>query len=117
VLSFLGLGIQPPAPSLGTMLSDAQQFASRAPWAAVMPGLAIMLLTLAFNINYANVPERRILDVRPRPCANPRYAGKSFDTTRTYRGTGEDLRPSTSSWSQRHHMKIANAPKIHHWNA
>jgi peptide/nickel transport system permease protein len=49
VLSFLGLGIQPPAPSLGTMLSDAQQFAARAPWAAVMPGLAIMLLTLAFN--------------------------------------------------------------------
>jgi peptide/nickel transport system permease protein len=50
VLSFLGLGIQPPAPSLGTMLSDAQQFASRAPWAAVMPGLAIVLLALAFNI-------------------------------------------------------------------
>lgn len=50
VLSFLGLGIQPPAPSLGTMLSDAQQFATRAPWAAVMPGLAIMLLALAFNI-------------------------------------------------------------------
>ncbi len=50
VLSFLGLGIQPPAPSLGTMLSDAQQFASRAPWAAVMPGLAIMAITLAFNI-------------------------------------------------------------------
>jgi len=50
VLSFLGLGIQPPAPSLGTMLSDAQQFASRAPWAAVMPGVAIMLLTLAFNV-------------------------------------------------------------------
>jgi peptide/nickel transport system permease protein len=50
VLSFLGLGIQPPAPSLGTMLSDAQQFAAQAPWAAVMPGLAIMLLALAFNI-------------------------------------------------------------------
>ncbi|HEY0618090.1 MAG TPA: ABC transporter permease, partial [Kribbella sp.] len=50
VLSFLGLGIQPPAPSLGTMLSDAQQFASRAPWAAVMPGVAIMLLALAFNV-------------------------------------------------------------------
>jgi len=50
VLSFLGLGIQPPSPSLGTMLSDAQQFAARAPWAAVMPGVAIMLLTLAFNI-------------------------------------------------------------------
>jgi peptide/nickel transport system permease protein len=50
VLSFLGLGIQPPSPSLGTMLSSAQQFAARAPWAAVMPGLAIMLLALAFNV-------------------------------------------------------------------
>jgi len=50
VLSFLGLGIQPPAPSLGTMLADAQQFAAKAPWAAVMPGVAIMLLALAFNI-------------------------------------------------------------------
>jgi peptide/nickel transport system permease protein len=50
VLSFLGLGIQPPAPSLGTMLADAQQFAAKAPWAAVMPGVAIMLIALAFNI-------------------------------------------------------------------
>lgn len=50
VLSFLGLGIQPPAPSLGTMLAAAQQFAARAPWAAVMPGLTIMLLALAFNV-------------------------------------------------------------------
>jgi len=50
VLSFLGLGIQPPAPSLGTILASAQQFATRAPWAAVMPGLAIMLLALAFNV-------------------------------------------------------------------
>jgi len=50
VLSFLGLGIQPPAPSLGTMLAAAQQFAAEAPWAAVMPGLAIMLLALAFNV-------------------------------------------------------------------
>jgi peptide/nickel transport system permease protein len=50
VLSFLGLGIQPPAPSLGTMLAAAQQFATRAPWAAIMPGLAIMVLALAFNV-------------------------------------------------------------------
>lgn len=50
VLSFLGLGIQPPSPSLGTMLSAAQEFAARAPWAAVFPGLAIMLLALAFNV-------------------------------------------------------------------
>jgi peptide/nickel transport system permease protein len=50
VLSFLGLGIQPPAPSLGTMLAMAQQFAARAPWAAILPGLAIMVIALAFNV-------------------------------------------------------------------
>lgn len=50
VLSFLGLGIQPPDPSLGTMLSAAQPFAAKAPWAAALPGLAIMLLVLAFNV-------------------------------------------------------------------
>jgi peptide/nickel transport system permease protein len=50
VLSFLGLGIQPPAPSLGTMLSEAQRYIARAPWTAVIPGLAIIVLTLAFNL-------------------------------------------------------------------
>ncbi|WP_433284806.1 ABC transporter permease [Pseudonocardia sp. CA-142604] len=50
VLSFLGLGIQPPSPSLGTMLSEAQQYAAKAPWTAVIPGLAIMLVALAFNL-------------------------------------------------------------------
>jgi peptide/nickel transport system permease protein len=50
VLSFLGLGIQPPAPSLGTMLATAQQFAARAPWAATLPGIAIMILALTFNV-------------------------------------------------------------------
>src|SRR5674476_519305 len=50
VLSFLGLGIQPPAPSLGTMLATAQQFAARAPWAAILPGVTIMVLVLAFNV-------------------------------------------------------------------
>ncbi len=50
VLSFLGLGIQPPSPSLGTMLATAQQFAARAPWAAVLPGVVIMVLALAFNV-------------------------------------------------------------------
>jgi peptide/nickel transport system permease protein len=50
VLSFLGLGIQPPDPSLGTMLSAAQQYATQAPWTAIVPGLAIMLVALAFNL-------------------------------------------------------------------
>ncbi|MEB4613679.1 ABC transporter permease, partial [Leucobacter sp. M11] len=50
ILSFLGLGIQPPDASLGIMLSDAQQYIFRAPSAAVFPGLAIMVICLAFNL-------------------------------------------------------------------
>ena len=50
LLSFLGLGIQPPTPSLGIMLSDAQQYIFRAPSAAVFPGLAIAVICLGFNL-------------------------------------------------------------------
>lgn len=50
LLSFLGLGVQPPAPSLGVMLSGAQSFLALAPWLAVFPGLAIVAATLAFNL-------------------------------------------------------------------
>ena len=49
-LSFLGLGIRPPAPSLGIMLSDAQQYIYRSPAAAVVPGLMIVIICLAFNL-------------------------------------------------------------------
>jgi peptide/nickel transport system permease protein len=42
-LSFLGLGIQPPAPSWGNMLANAQEMVFAAPWAAVWPGVAILL--------------------------------------------------------------------------
>ncbi len=48
-LSFLGLGIVPPAPSLGIMLSDAQQYIFRSPAAAVIPGVTIAVICLAFN--------------------------------------------------------------------
>jgi len=50
VLSFLGLGVQPPTPSWGTMLSAAQGFLEQAPWLAIFPGVAIVLATLAFNL-------------------------------------------------------------------
>lgn len=50
LLSFLGLGVQPPAPSLGVMLSSAQPYIAAAPWMAVFPGLAIVAATLAFNL-------------------------------------------------------------------
>ncbi len=50
VLSFLGLGVQPPTPSWGTMLNAAQQFLETAPWMAYWPGLAIFSLALSFNL-------------------------------------------------------------------
>ena len=64
VLSFLGLGEQPPTPSWGTMLSDAQQYIAQAPWFAVFPGLAIALTTLSFNLFGDGL--RDVLDVRMR---------------------------------------------------
>ena len=50
ILSFLGLGVQPPRPSWGTTLNTAQQFLDSAPWMAWWPGLAIFTLTLSFNL-------------------------------------------------------------------
>ncbi len=50
VLSFLGLGVQPPTPSWGVMLADAQSYLSLAPRLAVYPGLAIFLCALAYNL-------------------------------------------------------------------
>jgi peptide/nickel transport system permease protein len=50
ILSFLGLGIRPPDPSLGIMLSDAQTYLFRTPWPGVFPGIAIALICLGFNL-------------------------------------------------------------------
>jgi peptide/nickel transport system permease protein len=50
VLSFLGLGVQPPTPSWGVMLASAQDFLDQAPRLAVFPGLAIAIAALAFNL-------------------------------------------------------------------
>ncbi len=49
-LSFLGLGTQPPAPSLGLMLSDSRNLMENAPWLMIFPGLAIMFGILGFNL-------------------------------------------------------------------
>jgi peptide/nickel transport system permease protein len=48
-LSFLGLGIQPPTPSWGSMLKDAPSEMAIAPWTAVFPGLAIFLAVVSIN--------------------------------------------------------------------
>ena len=49
-LSYLGVGIIPPTPSWGNMISDAQSFYQVAWWFLVFPGLALVLTTLAFNL-------------------------------------------------------------------
>jgi peptide/nickel transport system permease protein len=49
-LSFLGLGQLPPAPSWGSMLNTAKDFAGEAPWMSIFPGAAIFLIVLGFNL-------------------------------------------------------------------
>ena len=49
-MSFLGIGVQPPDPSLGRMLSEAQTYLFKAPNYAIFPGLAIILLILGFSL-------------------------------------------------------------------
>lgn len=48
-LSFLGLGTQPPTPSLGGMLADGRDVLTQAPWVEIFPGLAIVVAVLAFT--------------------------------------------------------------------
>ncbi len=64
-LSFLGLGIQPPEPSWGTMLGTGRKYMELAPWVAVFPGAAVMLLVLGFNLLGDGL--RDVLDPRLRP--------------------------------------------------
>lgn len=49
-LSFLGLGTQPPNPSLGLMLADARNLMEMAPWLLLVPAVALMLAVLGFNL-------------------------------------------------------------------
>jgi ABC-type dipeptide/oligopeptide/nickel transport system permease subunit len=63
-LSFLGLGTQPPEPSWGGMLNAARRFMELAPWLAIFPGGAIMVVVLGFN--FLGDGLRDILDPRIR---------------------------------------------------
>jgi peptide/nickel transport system permease protein len=49
-LSFLGLGTQPPTPSLGLMLSEGRNFLMLGPWSAIFAGFAILFLSFGFNL-------------------------------------------------------------------
>jgi peptide/nickel transport system permease protein len=63
-LSFLGLGVVPPTPSWGNMLSDAEPYYQVAWWYIIYPGAALLLTTLAFNLLGDSV----------RDALDPRYA-------------------------------------------
>jgi peptide/nickel transport system permease protein len=69
-LSFLGLGIQPPRPSLGRMIFDSQGFVTLAWWMAVFPGAAIFVIVLAFNLFGDGL--RDVLDPKHRTMAEVR---------------------------------------------
>jgi peptide/nickel transport system permease protein len=49
-LSFLGIGVQPPIPSWGNIINENQTYFTYAPWLVFIPGAAILLLALAFNL-------------------------------------------------------------------
>ncbi|MBV9564851.1 MAG: ABC transporter permease, partial [Bradyrhizobium sp.] len=49
-LSFLGLGVQPPSPSLGSIMADGREYFSRAPWVLTMTGAGISIALLGLNL-------------------------------------------------------------------
>lgn len=66
-MSFIGLGVQPPTPDWGKMVATGRIYFMNQPWFATYPGLAIFLVTLAFNLLGDTV--RDVADVRTRRVA------------------------------------------------
>lgn len=63
-LSFIGVGVPPPAPTLGNILSDSQQTMTTAPWAAIFPGAFISVIVMSVNTLGDGI--RDLLDVHIR---------------------------------------------------
>lgn len=63
-VSFLGLGVQPPTPSWGTMIADGREYVYDGWWIATVPGMAIVLAVLAFN--FLGDGLRDVLDPKTR---------------------------------------------------
>ncbi|HEX6328090.1 MAG TPA: ABC transporter permease [Jiangellaceae bacterium] len=83
-LSFLGLGVQPPDPSWGRMLSEGRSFIGQAWWMALFPGLAIFVVVLAFNV--LGDALRDVLDPKQRSA----IAGAATGRARDERGLERD---------------------------
>ncbi len=63
-LSFLGMGVQPPTPSWGNMVSESRNYMEMAPWISIFSGSAIALVVLSFNLFGDGL--RDVMDVRIR---------------------------------------------------
>ena len=63
-LSFLGLGAQPPSPEWGAMLAEGRNYITRSPWLLYVPGIAIVVTVLAFNLFGDGI--RDLVDPRQR---------------------------------------------------
>ncbi|MCA9859906.1 MAG: ABC transporter permease, partial [Thermomicrobiales bacterium] len=63
-LNFLGVGVPPDVPTLGSMLSESRTFLRSAPWVSIFPGLMISMMVLAFNLLGDGL--RDVLDPRSR---------------------------------------------------
>ena len=82
-LSFLGLGLQPPASSWGTMLRNAQQQIFTAPWAAVFPGLMIFLTVV--SVNFIGDGLRDIFDPSGATLSRSKFRRRLDDLRHRYR--------------------------------
>jgi peptide/nickel transport system permease protein len=71
-LSFLGLGVQPPTPEWGAMLSRGRLYVQSAPWLAVMPGLCITVMVMGFNLLGDHLRDRLDPTFTPVPAPDPR---------------------------------------------
>ena len=58
-MSYLGIGVQPPDPSLGRMLSESQTFLAKAPWYSLFTGLAIVLIILGLSLLSEGIQQRQ----------------------------------------------------------
>ena len=87
-LSFLGLGIQPPQPSLGRMIFDSQGFVTLAWWMAVFPGAAIFVIVLAFNLLGDGL--RDVLDPKQRTMLEARSSNDDRPRARRRRPARAD---------------------------
>ncbi len=88
-LSYLGLGVQPPTPSWGNMLADAQNYYTVAWWYLVFPALALLITTLAFNLLGDGI--RDAMDPRTERIFAARNAAPAAPFKSPARMTADDL--------------------------